>query len=205
MSGGRALGIGLLAGAGVVTLLMLLWLVVSGASSGGVVLGLLLLVVIAGPLAGGGWYVLSRQPAEERAAAEFETSRSVQDADRAFRRDISAELRALADRPGVPSARLLEIARSVESGNQALSQIDDSSLDMLRRYDDLVWQRVRHMRDTGDMDLAEFQRALDQRDDLLTRGRLAPGVDAVDILKSGARRSDVADIALGDAVSRATD
>jgi Domain of unknown function (DUF4178) len=205
MSGGRALGIGLLAGAGVVTLLMLLWLAVSGASSGGIVLGLLLLAVIAGPLAGAGWYVLARQPAEARAAAKFETSRRVQDADRAFRRDIGAELRALADRPGASRERLLEIARSVELGDQELPQIDDSKIDMLRRYDDLVWQRVRHMRDTGDLDLAELQRALDQRHDLLTRGRLAPGVDAVDILKSGARRSEVADIALGDAVSRGTD
>jgi hypothetical protein len=165
----------------------------------------LLLAVIAGPLAGGGWYVLARQPAEEHAAAEFETSRRVQDADRAFRRDIGAELRALADRPGASRERLLEIARSLESGDGEVPQIDDNSIDTLRRYDDLVWQRVRHMRDTGDMDLAELQRALDQRHDLLTRGRLAPGVDAVDILKSGARRSQVADVALGDAVSRGTD
>jgi hypothetical protein len=201
-SGGRALGIGLLAGAGIVTLLMLLWLGVSGASGGGIVLGLLLLAVIAGPLAGAGWFVLARQPAEERAAAQFASNRRVLESDRAFRRDIGAELRTLADRSGAPSPRLLELARSVETSNGEVVQLDDAQIDTLRRYDDLVWQRVRHMRDTADWNLADLQRSLDQRQDLLTRGRLAPGVDATALLRAGARRSNLADVALGDAVSR---
>jgi hypothetical protein len=202
MSGGRALGIGLLVGAGVVTLLMLLWLAVSGASSGGIVLGLLLLAVLAGPLAGAGWYVLARQPSEEREAAQFASERRVLESDRAFRHEIGVALRELAEQPAAPRERLLGLARSVESADDQIVRLDDAAIDTLRRYDDLVWQTVRHMRDSADWDLADLQRTLDQRQDLLERGRLAPGVPATDLLKTGVARSNVADVALGDAVSR---
>jgi hypothetical protein len=216
MSGGRALGRGLLAGAAVIALLMVLWLVVSGASGGGIVLGLLLLAVIAGPLAGAGWYVLARQPADEREAAMFANKRRVLDADRVFRRDIGAALRSLADRPEAPRVRLLELARGVEDGARGPGawedavQLDDSAVETLRRYDDLVWERVRRLRDgvpAGDVDgvLTDLQRALDQRQDLLVRGRLAPSIDPTVLLRSEARPAetvDAANVAVGWAVSR---
>jgi len=215
MGGGRALGIGLLAGAGVITALMLLWLAVSGASSGGIVLGLVLVAVLAGPLAGAGWYVLSRQTAEAREAAQFASQRRVLDADRVFRREIGAALRAVADRPDVPRPRVLQLASAVE-GARADSdtvQLDDSEVETLRRYDDLVWQRVRRLRDDaapGDVDrvLTEVQRALDQRTDLLVRGRHAPEIDAAAVLTSAAPPRDsanVADVSVGWAVSRGQD
>lgn len=211
MSGGRAVGRALLFGAGLVGAVMVLWLLVSGASSGGIVLGLLLVLVIAGPLAGAGWWVLARQPAEERAAAQFDTSRQVLDADRVFRKDIVATLRTLGERNGAPRERLLAVAQSVEAGGQREQtiQLDDAAIDTLRRYDDLVWQRVRRMRDLSDARqiepaLGDLQRSLDQRQDLLTRGRLAPGIDPADLLRAAAPRTDLAEIAVGDAVSRDT-
>jgi hypothetical protein len=215
MSGGRALGIGLLGGAAVLTALLLLWLAVSGASSGGIVLGLVLVAVLAGPLAGAGWYVLSRQPTEALEAAQFASKRRVLDADRVFRREIGAALRTVADRPDVPRARVLQLASAVE-GARADSdsvQLDDSEVETLGRYDDLVWQRVRRLRDDaapGDVDavLMELQRALDQRTDLLLRGRHAPEMAAAAVLTSEARSPDsanVADVAVGWAVSRGQD
>jgi Domain of unknown function (DUF4178) len=219
MGGGRALGRGLLAGAALITLLMVLWLVVSGASAGGIVLGLLLLAVIAGPLAGAGWYVLARQPAEEREAAMFASKRRVLNADRVFRQEIGAALRSLAERPDTPRARLLELARGVEAGARGPGawedsvQLNDSAIETLRRYDDLVWERVRRLRDgvpAGDVDgvLTDLQRSLDQRQDLLVRGRLAPAIEPTDLLRSEARRAetvDAANVAVGWAVSRNQD
>jgi hypothetical protein len=210
MSGGRALGVGLLAGAALITLLMLAWLAVSGASSGGIVLGLLLVAVLAGPLAGAGWYVLARQPAEAREAALFASKRRVLEADRVFRHDIGAALRALADRPLI-GARVLQLANSIDAASVSEEgvQLDDSDVETLRRYDDLVWQRVRRLRDDPAEDasavLAELQQALDQRTDLLVRGRRAPSIAAAAVLTSEAPSADVADLGIGWAVSRGQD
>ncbi len=215
VSGGRALGTGLLSGAGVLALLVLVWLAVSGASSGGIVLGLILLAVLAGPLAFAGWYVLSRQPAEQRAAELFSIQRSVLDADRAFRREIGSALRSLAERPELPAARMLELARDLEApvSVEDMVQLDAPMTETLRRYDDLVWQRVRRMRDgvaPGEADavLAELRHALEQREDLLLRGRQVSPVEAGAILRSERPATNTANITqvdVGWAVSRGAD
>jgi hypothetical protein len=211
MSGGRALGLGLLAGAALVTLLMLAWLAVSGASSGGIVLGLVLVAILAGPLAGAGWYVLARQPVEAQAEAQFASQRRVLEADRVFRHEIAAALRALADRPTI-GPRALELAREIDTASVSADgvQLNDADVETLRRYDDLVWQRVRRLRDEVAPEdvsavLAELQKALDQRTDLLLRGRHPPSIDAAAVLTSDAPAGDVADLALGWAVSRGQD
>jgi hypothetical protein len=79
----------------------------------------------------------------------------------------------------------------------------------LDRYDDLVRERVRTLRDGQsaniEASLRELRQAIDQREDLLLRGRTAPTVDASTLMRTEAPRSSTADvqsIALGDAVSR---
>ncbi len=218
MQGGRAVGYGLLAGAGGITLLMLVWLAVSGAQGGGIVLGLLLLFVLAGPLAGAGAYVLSRQRVEAQAEALFAGKRRVLEADRTFRAELAAELRQVARRPGVPAGRLLEMAEDLERRAYDTAewydtvQLDDADLATLQRYDDLVWERARWLRENaGQVDAAALaeaerglERALDQRRDLLLRGRRAPSIAASTLLRVGepARGSDVlARLGLDDALS----
>jgi hypothetical protein len=217
LSGGRALGIGLLAAGVVVALILGLWLAVSGATAGGIVLGLLLLVVIAGPLAGAGWFVLARQPAEERTQARFAERQRVVDADRAFRREIGVALRGLAEQH--QRADLRRLADSVANRTTTLDalQLDDTQIDTLRGYDDLIWERVQALRaaPAGELDgrLAELQRSLDARDDLLLRGQASAGVPADELLGGGraagrplgGATADVAGLALGWAISRATD
>jgi hypothetical protein len=190
-SGGRALGIGLLAGAAGVTLLLLAWLAVTGAAGGGIVLGLLLLLIIAGPLAGGGWYVLSRQPAEEQSAIAFGRKQRVLDSDRVFRSEIAGTLRSLASLPDLPASDLRMLADDLQNpahGSAAwqdLVQLDDDGLDTLRRYDDLVRERVRRLRDHPDhaqTAFRELRRAVDQREDLLRRGRSLPDIGPTELL-----------------------
>ena len=90
------------------------------------------------------------------------------------------------DDPALPDRELRSLAdelQDVTHGSaawQALVQLDDSDIDTLRRYDDLVRERVRRLRDepqSGQQWLRELRRAIDQREDLLVRGRAAPGVD----------------------------
>jgi hypothetical protein len=215
MSSGRALGVGLLAGAAAILALMLLWLAVSGAQGGGIVLGLLLILLLAGPLAGGGWYVLSRQSAEQASAAAFATRRRVLDSDRVFRAEIGDALNRLAARPGLPAADLHGLADELQgSAHRGVAweetvQLDDAGLERLSRYDDLVRERVRRLRDTPPEQapqsmIRELRQALDQREDLLLRGRAAPALDAAQLLRADAARANSADLeqlALGDAVS----
>ena len=215
---GRALGLGLLAGAAGIVLLMALWLAVSGARGGGIVLGLLLTLVLAGPLAGGGWYVLSRQSAERASAAAFATRRSVLDADRLFRAEIGDALRRLADKPGLPAADLRDLADDLQgSAHRGAAwaetvQLDDAGLERLGRYDDLVRERVRRLRDAAsdqpaESAIRELRQALDQREDLLLRGRGAPALDAGQLLRADAPRAESADLerlSIGDAVTHDT-
>jgi hypothetical protein len=213
-SGGRALGIGLLAGAAGVTLLMLLWLVVGGASGGGVVLGLLLTLVLAGPLAGVGWYVLSRQPEEQRSAVAFARKQRILDSDRVFRAQTAGSLRAMSSDPALPGGALRTFADELQDTThttaawQDMVQLDDAGIDTLRRYDDLVRERVRRLRDNpqhAEVALRELRQAVDQREDLLVRGYALPGVEASQLLTTdaqGAGALALEQIRAGDAVSR---
>src|SRR6185312_10051678 len=86
---------------------------------------------------------------------------------------------------------------------------DDSDIDTLRRYDDLVRERVRRLRDepqSGQQWLRELRQAIDQREDLLVRGRAAPGIDPTLLLTShtpsALASGGVEQISVGDAVSR---
>jgi hypothetical protein len=215
MSGGRTLGIGLLAGAAGILVLLVGWLLVSGVAGGGIVLTLLLALVLAGPLAGAGWYILSRQPGEQRAEAAFLRKQRILDSDRVFRTQTAQALRGLATDPALPDRELTSIADELQDAThgsaawQALVQLDDSDVDTLRRYDDLVRERVRRLRDepqSGQQWLRELRRAVDQREDLLVRGRAAPGVDPSLLLTSdqppALSRGGVEHISVGDAVSR---
>jgi hypothetical protein len=107
-------------------------------------------------------------------------------------------LRALADELQSPSHTSAEWQTTV--------QLDDSQLELLRRYDDLVRERVRRLRDgpsDGEVAFRELRQALDQREDLLTIGRSAPSLDPSLLLRAGApRQADLEAIGLGDAVSR---
>src|SRR5947209_17342773 len=215
-SGGRALGIGLLVAGGGIALLLVLWLLVSGVNSGGLVLGLLLIFVLAGPLVGGGWYVLSRQPAEQQQALAFSRKQGILDADRVFRAQTGGALRGLAENenPALPARDLRALADELQDSShssvawQDLVQLDDSGIETLRRYDDLVRERVRRLRDEpadSQQAVRELRQAIDQREDLLLRGRVAADVAPSVLLTSNAAPAGTAQfeqIGLGDAVSR---
>jgi hypothetical protein len=216
---GRVLGYALLAGAGVLALLMFAWLAVAGVNAGGFVLGLILLVILAGPLAIAGVVVLSRQPAEAAAQAAFASKQRIIDADRLFRRELAPELRQLARQASLPAAQLQEMAEDLERSTYdrpewyATLQLGDADAATLKRYDDLVWDRVRLLRERAmadapsnelQQDVRELEVALDQRRDLLLRGRRAPEVAPSTMLRAGspARGADaLRDLALGDALS----
>lgn len=209
----RPLGIGLLAGGVGLVVLMLAWLAVSGAHGGGIVLGLILLFVLAGPLLGSGAYILSRQPAEARQAAEFASRRRVIDSDRVFRTEIATSLRSLAGgNPVLPAALLGTLADELQSPSHTTAEwqssvaLDDSQLELLGRYDDLVRERVRRLRDDptdAQAAVRELSQAIDQREDLLLRGRAAPSLDPSVLLRTDApRQVDLEAIGVGDAVSR---
>ncbi len=215
----RLLGYGLLVGAAVLALLMLAWLAVSGAQGGGVVLGLILLVVLCGPLAAAGVVVLARQRQDAAAEAAFASKRRILDADRLFRAELAPELRQLARQPALPSTHLEEMAEDLERssydspGWYEAVQLGDGDAATLQRYEDLVWDRVRRLRERAtanaprgeiDQSVAELDRALDQRRDLLVRGRHAPEVAPSTLLRAGTPARGLQalqDLAPGDAVS----
>ncbi len=220
MNRNRTLGQLLLAGAVGVTVIILAWLAVSGAQGGGIVLGLLLLFVIAGPLAGAGWYVLSSGKDEAREEQTFTSKRKVLEADRAFRAELAAELRQLSRRPELPGPRLNEMAEDLERRTYEAPewfdtvQLTDDDLATLKRYDDLVWERTRWLGAHGDeadastraQAVRSLGEALDERRDLLLRGRRAPSVAPGALLRSGepSRGRDVlAALSVSDAVTYA--
>lgn len=215
MAGNRALGLGLVAGGGVLGAIMLLWLVVSLAgrqlTGGGAVLGLFLLAVLALPLIGGGLYVLSRGKQEAAAAAEFQTQRRTLESDRLFRAEQARELGQLARRLealGRPEAaqlagRLRDLVQDLENPAYdsaafyeavALGRADTDALD---RYDALLSDGARAMADVVDRleggpgDLGELRQAIQnwERDERrraeLLRGRRASAVAPTDLLRAG--------------------
>ncbi len=209
---GRTLGYGLLGGAALLALLIVAWLAVSGAQGGGIVLGLVLLVILAGPLALAGFVIVSRQPAEAAAEAAFASKRRVIEADRLFRRELAPELRQAARQPGLPTQRLEDLAEDLERSTYDTAewydavQLSDDDMATMKRYEDLVWDRVRSLRSAGDTEqrVRELEEALDQRRDLLIRGRRAPTVSPSVLARSGApaRGADaLRDLALADAVT----
>jgi hypothetical protein len=213
--GGRALGYGLLGGAGVLALLMVAWLAVSGARGGGIVLGLILLVVLAGPMVLAAAIVLSRQSAEAAAERAFASKRRVLEADRLFRRELAPELRQLAREPDLPAARLTDLAEDLERSTYDSAewydavQLTDDDAATLERYEDLVWERVRQLREASaavppEQGVRELSEALEQRRDLLVRGRRAPEAAPSVLLRAGspARGLDaLRGLALDDAVT----
>jgi Domain of unknown function (DUF4178) len=217
VAGSRALGLGLVAGGVGLALLMLLWLAVSGAGGGGIVLGLMLLFVLAAPLIGAGVYVLNQQKSEAIAAAAFADKRRVLESDRLFRRELAADLRQLAARPNYPTARLTEIAQDLERRSYDSPEwydtvhLSDSQLSLLHRYDDSAWERVRWLGNHDDAPPEQLSEAvrdlvttLDQRRDLLLRGREAPAVAPSAMLRAGEPRRDaqaLRDLAVGDAIT----
>lgn len=216
MSGGndRGIGYGLIAGGGIIALLLLLWLLVSGVNAGGFVLGLLLIAVLALPLAGAGWFMLRRAAHEQEAEGEFVRRRRVLESDRIFRRELAAELRQLARRPDFPGKRLGELAEDLERRAYDSPewydavQLDDADASTLRRYDNLVWERAKRLAASGtavaEDELRRLEDALDQRRDLLLRGRRAPVLTPSQLTRAGEpRRGEAALLNLGvsDAVS----
>jgi Domain of unknown function (DUF4178) len=216
--GRRMVGYGLLAGAIGITLLMLLWLAIAGAAGGGIVLGLLLVLVLAGPLAGAGWYVLAQGRAERVEEQQFTGKRRILDADRLFRRELAARLSELQNLPGVPSNRIQMISRSLdrtvadESAWYSAIQLDDAQIGLLAQYDDLVWEQVRWLGDHAGEDAAtvgqtvdQLQQAVEQRTDLLVRGRQAPAVSPATMMRAPLPRPEsksLEDLAVGDALTR---
>jgi hypothetical protein len=216
----RAIAYSLLTAAVVLALLMLAWIGVSGARGGGIILGLILLVVLAGPLGIAGIVVLQRQPVEAAAEAEFANKRRILESDRLFRNEIAPELRQLAARPGLPAQRLTELAADLERSSYDSAdwydavQLGNDDIDMLKRYDDLVWERVRSLRDKADGGAStaelksavdELQQALDQRRDLLIRGRRAPAAAPSVLLRAGAPahgQEAISTLQLGDAITQ---
>ncbi|HEX8968912.1 MAG TPA: DUF4178 domain-containing protein [Chloroflexota bacterium] len=217
----RFLGFALLAASIGITLLMLVWLLTSGAEAGGVVLGLLLLFVLAGPLAGAGWYVLASGHAERKEEQAFVGKRRILEADRLFRDELSARLDELSRQSGLPSAQIDVLADSVkrrvtdEYAWYDAIQLDDARIDLLARYDDLVWEQVRWLRDHPDespaaiaQSLDQLRQAIDQRTDLLVRGRQAPTVAPSSLMRaaaSGGAPAGLETLARGDAITYAGD
>ena len=210
--GGRTLAYGLLGGAGLLALLIIAWLFVSGAAGGGIVLGLVLMVILAGPLALAGIVILGRQPAEAAAERAFTSKRRVIEADRLFRRELAPELRQLARQSGLPAQRLQDLAEDMERSSYDSAewfdavQLTDDDVATMKRYEDLVWDRVRALRSSSDADhlVRELEAALDQRRDLLIRGRRAPEIAPSVLLRSGtpARGADaLRKLAVRDAVT----
>lgn len=203
--GGRPLGLGLVGGGGAIVLVMLLWLFVSGAQGGGIVLGLLLMLVLGGPLIGAGAYVLSQQSREAREAAAFASRRRIADSDRLFRAEIATTLRSLGQ---AAMADELQSPLHASAEWQSTIQLDDGQLALLNRYDDLVRERVRRLRDATNgqpaaAELRDLRQSIDQREDLLLRGRAAPALDASTLMRTEApRNADLQAISFGDAVSR---
>jgi Domain of unknown function (DUF4178) len=212
----RPLGYGLLGGAAGLTLLLLLWLATSGAQAGGVVLGLVLIFVLAGPLAGAGWYVLARASADAVEERAFVGKQRVLEADHVFRTQLAVELRELAAKPGLPADRLrrivaqLDPAEHDEIARYDAIQLSDAQVALLKQYDDLVWQRVRWLRDHGGANEAsageavdQLQQAIDQRSDLLLRGRQAAPVEPSVLLQASPPAGSAAVEALdvGDAIT----
>jgi hypothetical protein len=214
----RLLGIGLLAGAGGITALMLVWLATSGAMAGGIVLGLMLLLVLAGPLAGAGWYVLASGRADQAAEEAFASKRRILEADRLFRAELSARLNQLAENPGMPGDDLRRLAAELnrtvqdESAWYDAVHLDDRQIEVLQRYDDLVWEQVRWLGDHRSNDSEslraatdELRRAIEQRTDLLVRGQAAMAVSPRARLQASQGRSDrlaFERLTQGDAISR---
>jgi hypothetical protein len=208
----RPLGYGLLGGAAGLTLLLIAWLATSGAQAGGVVLGLVLVFVLAGPLAGAGWYVLARASADVVEERAFVGKQRVLQADKLFRSGLVLQLRQLAAMPGFPAEQLHRIAAELEpAGHDEIARYDtiqltDAQVAILQQYDDLVWQRVRWLRDHGGAGVASvrqamdhLQQAIDQRSDLLIRGLQAPSVAPSVLLqaspKAGSAAVEVLDVA----------
>jgi uncharacterized protein DUF4178 len=214
----RALGYGLLAAALGIAALMLIWLATSGAQAGGVVLGLLLMFVLAGPLAAVGAYLLTSSQREHASEQTFARKQRILDSDRLFRHELAARLRELAAVLGPRGERIGALARTAERsvGDEAAwyaaVQLTDSQIAVLKQYDDLVWERVRWLRTHANASersitqaVAQLERAMDERTDLLVRGRQAPSVEPAALLSASTPADSATaleDIAVGDAVSR---
>ena len=215
MGQGRAMGLGLIGLGAVLGGLVLLWLVVTAASGelrgGGFVLGLMIAAVLGLPPIGFGYYLLQRSKQEELETREFVGRRRVLEEDRLFRAHIATEARQQAERllalaQGQPqlqraAGRLRSVADDLQASGydqaawyEAVT-LGDEDVEALRRYDDLVSERLRRIsRQVDGLELGDrqdatgilqatqaWERDLDQRLELL-RGERPPSVDPSDLL-----------------------
>jgi hypothetical protein len=232
MSQGRALPFGLIGLGAALAVLVLLWLGVNAAGgqlrSGGFVLGLFLLVLLGGPPLAVGLYLLSRSKGEEQAQQTFDSQRRVIDADRLLRTDLARNFRQLAERVAGPdaqaAARLRDLAEDLERpGYDQASWYETITLDaeaqqQVQRYDDLLVEEQRRAEQAArdlergqagagaalDQALDRWEQQFRRRQDLLLRGRKAPGMAASDLLRAGTPSrgaSALAALKLRDAVS----
>lgn len=242
---GGALGLGLMILGAVLGALIVLWLLTNLATGAlqitGVVFGLFFVVVIALPLIGAGWYLRGRGTVEAIEAETFSARRGILDSDRVLRRELAREIEQrvaglLTASYTLPSQqramvedarrRLQEVARDVASPGydsatwleQTAGQLDQTALDNIRRYDDLVLEEARRLGDL-ERDLARNPDApaqleaaasalathVREREDLLGRGRRAAPMRPQEMLAAGAqvRRalSTPLELRLEDAVS----
>jgi hypothetical protein len=162
-----------------------------------------------------GWYVLARATTDAVQERAFGSKQRVLAGDRQFRAKLVIQLRQLAVVPGFPGEQLERMADELapaeheEIARYDTIQLNDTQVAMLEQYDDLLWQRVRWLRDHADGRASaseavdQLQRSLDQRSDLLTRGRQAPSIAPSILLAAPARLGSAAVEALdvGDAVT----
>src|SRR5581483_301133 len=180
--------------------------------AGGLVLGLLILFVLGGPPLGAGLYLLSRSGQEEQATATFERQRRVIDADRLLRAELArtftqqAERLARLSEPSMArlATRVRDLAADLEHPGYDQASwyetitLDQDDQDQIRRYDDLLVEEQRRAEqalrglEAGRAAAAdELEQALDRwerqfrgRQDILLRGRRAPGVSAAEVLRA---------------------
>ena len=167
-------------------------------------LGVLLMFVLAGPLAAVGAYLTSTSPGEVAAEQAFASKQRILDADRLFRHELAARLCELAEVLGSRAERIRTLAENAERrvGSEAAwysaVQLTDDQIATLKLYDDLVWERVRWLGAHADESavsiteaVAQLERAMDERMDLLVRGRQAPTVAPSALLAASTPAADI--------------
>ncbi len=181
--------------------------------AGGFVLGLLLLFVLGGPPLGAGLYLLSRGKQEEQEQQMFERQRRVLDQDRMLRAELARSFRQQAERLSAlatPAAartatRLRDLAEDLERPGYDQANwygavtLDAEDQEQLQRYNDLLVEEQRRIEqataraeeDPSAATLALVQQALERweeqfrrRQDILLRGRKAPGVAPSELLRA---------------------
>lgn len=201
--------------------------------SGGFVLGLIILSVLALPPIGVGYYLFRRSAQEQVDAASFERRRRVLEADRLLRATLADDLRqqerrlnTLTQRPAEvvrAMARLRDMADDLEPADQNEAswyeavEVSEQDVAQVRSYDDLLsdgLRRIDGLIDDVERDqegavsellraIQQWEQSLQQRQDLLLRGRRAAAVAPGELLRGRLSATTASSTALvpGDAVS----